>query len=382
MFRRRSLRRSTLLSLAVALAALAVAAPSASAGPCGRIVVNHDEWALSNEGFAGARAPNAQNFTRNLARWFAGGPSGQFLAYSNNGGLTQIDLENAMVASGYGWTVQKTGTLTLEQVKAYDGVFVGGGPGGAVADVLRDYVRGGGSVYVMGGTAGVGGGTAAGEAAHWNAFLNSFNLRLASTYNSFTGNLAISSSHPIFEGVGRLWQGRGQDVSEIDPTDPETDVLFSSGGHGLYAAFDECADDADQDGIEDPDDNCPQAANADQADFDGDGAGDACDADDDADGVADESDNCPTTQSSDTSDVDGDGRGAPCDEDDDGDSVADESDRCPVEAGAPPEGCPLPERKEQCKDGGWSAFGDTFRNQGDCVSFVATRGENQPAGES
>jgi hypothetical protein len=36
-------------------------------------------------------------------------------------------------------------------------------------------------------------------------------------------------------------------------------------------------------------------------------------------------------------------------------------------------------RKEQCKNGGWMSFGSVFRKQGDCVSFVATRGKNPPA---
>jgi hypothetical protein len=31
---------------------------------------------------------------------------------------------------------------------------------------------------------------------------------------------------------------------------------------------------------------------------------------------------------------------------------------------------PLPTSKDQCKDGGWQDFGDTFRNQGQCVAFV------------
>jgi hypothetical protein len=39
----------------------------------------------------------------------------------------------------------------------------------------------------------------------------------------------------------------------------------------------------------------------------------------------------------------------------------------------------LPTTKEQCKHGGWRDFG-VFKNQGDCVSFVATNGRNQPAG--
>ncbi len=36
----------------------------------------------------------------------------------------------------------------------------------------------------------------------------------------------------------------------------------------------------------------------------------------------------------------------------------------------------LPTSKEQCKGGGWQNFGATFKNQGQCVSFVATGGKH------
>ena len=39
----------------------------------------------------------------------------------------------------------------------------------------------------------------------------------------------------------------------------------------------------------------------------------------------------------------------------------------------------LPTSKDQCKNGGWKTFG-VFKNQGDCVSFVASRGKNPPSG--
>ena len=39
----------------------------------------------------------------------------------------------------------------------------------------------------------------------------------------------------------------------------------------------------------------------------------------------------------------------------------------------------VPTDKDQCKQGGWQTFG-IFKNQGDCVSFVATGGKN-PSGE-
>ena len=37
---------------------------------------------------------------------------------------------------------------------------------------------------------------------------------------------------------------------------------------------------------------------------------------------------------------------------------------------------PLPTSKDQCKDGGWRNF-PGFKNQGQCVSFVATGGKKQ-----
>ena len=44
----------------------------------------------------------------------------------------------------------------------------------------------------------------------------------------------------------------------------------------------------------------------------------------------------------------------------------------------------FPTDKDQCKDGGWQDYTDTngtpFKNQGDCVSFVATDGRNLASG--
>jgi hypothetical protein len=37
----------------------------------------------------------------------------------------------------------------------------------------------------------------------------------------------------------------------------------------------------------------------------------------------------------------------------------------------------LPTTKEDCKQDGWQYYG-VFKNQGDCVSFVATSGANAP----
>ena len=89
-------------------------------------------------------------------------------------------------------------------------------------------------------------------------------------------------------------------------------------------------------------DNCPDVANAGQADGDGDGAGDACDLDDDADGVFDVVDNCPAKANADQLDADGDDVGDRCDNcptlvntgqgDDDGDGPGNACDNCPTVA--------------------------------------------------
>ena len=75
------------------------------------------------------------------------------------------------------------------------------------------------------------------------------------------------------------------------------------------------ADDFDNDGIEDPFDNCVRFYNVDQADSDGDLIGDACD-------------NCLATANEDQFDLDGDLVGNACDDDMDGDTILNALDNC------------------------------------------------------
>jgi Tol biopolymer transport system component len=89
------------------------------------------------------------------------------------------------------------------------------------------------------------------------------------------------------------------------------------------------AADSDGDALLDPLDNCPEVANADQADLDGDGVGDCCDLagpDDDSDGVPNPLDNCRNHPNPNQRDSDSDGYGNACDLDYTNDGVVDGSD--------------------------------------------------------
>jgi predicted extracellular nuclease len=63
--------------------------------------------------------------------------------------------------------------------------------------------------------------------------------------------------------------------------------------HDATVAYFLFAGDSDGDGVEDPNDNCPNVANPSQANYDGDAEGDVCDADDDNDGDPDVTDCAP-----------------------------------------------------------------------------------------
>jgi len=175
------------------------------------------------------------------------------------------------------------------------------------------------------------------------------------------------------------------DADDNCPDDANADQADNDGDH----LGDVCDPDDDNDGVDDAADNCPFDANADQANNDGDAQGDVCDPDDDNDGVLDGADNCPVTGNADQLDTDGDAQGDACDADDDNDGVLDGADNCPVTANAdqadfdrdhigdacdPRTGPPVD--KNQCKDGNWTRFDEPFRfpNQGQCVCFVETGG--------
>ena len=143
---------------------------------------------------------------------------------------------------------------------------------------------------------------------------------------------------PTFSGDGKATYDIGSSVSNygnaVAMRAGKKILLVGDGGGDVQLARVFGDTDMDNDGIVDSGDNCPSAANANQANTDGDGLGDACDPDDDNDSVADGSDGCPVGAAAGT-DTDGDGcKDAGEDSDDDNDAVADGTDNCTLVANA------------------------------------------------
>jgi hypothetical protein len=198
----------------------------------GKIVLSNDEWELTQTGFS--QSSDAGLFAANVANWFTGGSTGNFLAYSTNFGLTGSSLASVMTSEGHAWTVTTGVTFDQATLSTYDGVFLAGNA--ADNSVLTDYVNNGGNVYLAGGT---GWGGAYAEANRWNAFLNAFGLGFGAPYNLVIGNIPISSTHEIFNGVSSLYQNNGNSAIDINLTDPSSQLLVSYAGCGLYAIYDD-----------------------------------------------------------------------------------------------------------------------------------------------
>ncbi len=197
----------------------------------GKIIINGDEWTLSDQGYTSA--PDTEQFARNVARWLTGGRPGKLHAYSTNFGLTGTRLAKTMESVGHTWTVGTEIPFNLDSLQRFDAVFLAGNA--ADNQVLIDYVRSGGSVYLAGGMAW---GGAAGQARRWKTFLNAFGFKLAERFNRVSGRLAAEIPHPVFRGVGSLLYSNGHTIIDIDPDAPENTILWSHQDIGLLGVFD------------------------------------------------------------------------------------------------------------------------------------------------
>ena len=109
--------------------------------------------------------------------------------------------------------------------------------------VLIAYLKAGGNIYLAGGTDSA---HPKEEAEQWNPLLNACGLRFETVHNNIVGKPRvnpehqISTNHPIFNGVQRLWQDNGNSISKLTSSDPNAAILVRTIGtsgawEGLYA---------------------------------------------------------------------------------------------------------------------------------------------------
>lgn len=199
----------------------------AQAASAGRLLMNNDEWTLSNLGFASAPASTTA-FAQNLASYMNidGGPC-NLLVYSNNFGLTGSSLKSAL--NGAGCSVSySTDAFNLGTLSAFDGVLLGSYPHSYSAATLTAYLNGGHSVYIAAGT-----GTP-NEGSIWDAFTDPLGLDFGSSYNGIEGLIAISSDDPLFAGVTELYFNNGNSVSALNGGGK---IIVQRGNDGLFGIY-------------------------------------------------------------------------------------------------------------------------------------------------
>jgi hypothetical protein len=90
-----------------------------------RIVVNHDEWTLSDRGFAAAA--RTDEFTVNAANRLIAGTGGNgILILPANFGLTENTFLGTLAGAGYNVTVNSSGASTGADMAHYEAIYVGG----------------------------------------------------------------------------------------------------------------------------------------------------------------------------------------------------------------------------------------------------------------
>jgi hypothetical protein len=167
---------------------------------------------------------------------------------------------------------------------------------------------------------------------------------------TLVGNIALGSSPyecddrlgmcgtPDQSGGGGCGCGCGGSILVANTDDGDTyQSADDYDNDGREDPYDNCwsvanKDQSDNDGdrLGNVCDNCPSTSNKEQEDIDGDRIGDVCDKDIDGDGVENKLDNCYENPNPSQSDIDNDGLGDACDSDADGDGLSNLEDECPL----------------------------------------------------
>lgn len=211
--------------------------PPVVAPQYGRIVLNGDEWAFRDQSIL--QGTGGADFARNVARFFVGDRQGRFLIASDYYALVGEPLADALRAAGHRVEIRPGTAVTaqgLDSLRAFDGVFVEGG-GAPEPALLADYVRGGGKVYVGGGSGHYGNSPAL-EAAHWNVLLEPFGLRMLPAWVPSSGFITYGGSNPLVAGLGTVFEEWGNPVARVRDDDPTTEIVAVRGEQALLATFD------------------------------------------------------------------------------------------------------------------------------------------------
>lgn len=240
MFASQSTRRSLF-----ALVVLAGASPALA----GRVVAFGDEHFFSNAAFV-SNPSGTNQLVSQLASFIGYGQANRdFLVVTSEFEVTQASFQNAMTGLGHTWTINAAAPITLANLQQYDAVFFSNLPGSGLANlpVLTQYVNGGGSVVLFGGTGSPGG--AANEAAVWNPFLSTYGLQFNMPLIGPAATIqlpVVANTNPVASGVSMVSWGFGHRVSELNPNDPLTDLVLGTfqnadgtvSTHGIIGTFD------------------------------------------------------------------------------------------------------------------------------------------------
>ncbi|HHV30090.1 S-layer homology domain-containing protein [Acetivibrio mesophilus] len=195
-----------------------------------KIVVNCDEWAISDTGYVKG---DGRKFAENIINYFIKEGSGKFLAYTSDKAYENSFI-NQVKAMGH--TIEKRTDieLTLDVLKEYDVVFLAA-PQIPDNDLLIQYVLEGGNVYLSGATGN------SNEFKGWNTFLNRFGLNYQEYYNGVHDVLDISGTHELLEGVQKLYFYNGQTIEKLSGPQYKkgAHIIFNYNNMGFLAVYDE-----------------------------------------------------------------------------------------------------------------------------------------------